>query len=432
MRTILGSDCCVGEPVAGGPYGENELGEELAEFARPLRILFALHTPWTVRLGVPRVSIEIGKQLERLGHQCSHYAWEDAFPQGLNKGSRFFEVALFQRQFLSFMQKHARDFDVVQVEMGLAPFSRKAYAFNGIMVAKSNGLPLFYDRYLRSVEPHLKRKLGERGTWAGNALRALGRFAAGGSWGSALRTCLAADLVHVLNHDEQVALEAYGLNRKLTLVPNGLSEDFHLALRSGSTALNRAGSRVITFIGMWQARKGRLEFPAIVRKVREACPEAVFRLVGTCVGEEKVLPAFDARDRSWIWVQPSYDPQELPALLADAKAGVFPSYIEGFPLGVLELMAAGLPVVAWDVPGTRDFAGKPDSYLLVTAGDVEATSSALTRLLRLPAEDYIKLSTATLAAAGAYTWQRSAGSFLRSLQPLLANAARRSRQERVI
>ena len=107
-------------------------------FRRPLRILFAVNAPWTERLGVPRVSMELTRQLERLGHQCSRYTWQEAFPRGLGKWSRFFELCLFQWRLLDFLRRQGRNFDVVQLECNLAPFPRAAYGFIGIMVAKSN------------------------------------------------------------------------------------------------------------------------------------------------------------------------------------------------------------------------------------------------------------------------------------------------------
>jgi glycosyltransferase involved in cell wall biosynthesis len=401
--------------------GRNEADGDLGNsFQRPLRILFAVNAPWTERMGVPRVSVELTRQLERLGHQCSRYAWEEAFPKGLGKWSRFFEVSLFQWRLLDFLRRQGRNFDVVQLESNLAPFPRAAYGFNGIMVAKSNGLPLFYERWHRSMERRLMRQTGERGTWGGNCLRGLGRLAAGGRWGAALRTFSTADVIHVLNREEQVVLtDEHGFGGKVTVVPNGLSEDFSSALRSTSAPLARAASHVVAFVGTWALRKGQAEFPSLVRRVRETNPKVSFHLLGTCTGEEQVLSAFDPRDRTAVLVRPSYSPKQLPGLLAGAKVAVFPSYVEGFPLGALEMMAAGLPVVAWNAPGVRDLVAEVDPTLLVPAGNVEATATALMHFLGLPTEDYVSLSTATLEAAGTYTWQRSAASFLNSLKPFL-------------
>lgn len=409
-------------PPAKAPLTEGDEGDGnvRTSFQRPLRILFAVNAPWTERMGVPRVSVELTRQLERLGHRCAHYAWEQAFSQGLGKWSRFFDVSLFQWRLLNFLRRHGRNFDVVQLESNLAPFPRAAYGFNGIMVAKSNGLPLFYERWHRSVERRLMRQIGERGTWGGNCLRSLGRLASGGRWGAALRTFSTADVIHALNREEQVALtEEYRFGDKVAVVPNGLSEDFSLALRSTSLPLARATSHVVAFVGTWALRKGKAEFPSLVREVRKANSKVSFHLLGTCANEEEVLCAFDPRDRPAVVVRPSYSPQELPALLAGARVAVFPSYVEGFPLGALEMMAAGLPVVAWNAPGLRDLVAEVDPALLVPTGNIEATAAALMHFLGLPTKNYTSLCTASLEIARTYTWQRSAACFLNSLQPFL-------------
>ena len=46
--------------------------------------------------------------------------------------------------------------------------------------------------------------------------------------------------------------------------------------------------------------------------------------------------------------------QEVKQLLSDADCYVFPSYQEGLPVGIMEAMAAGLPVVAANIRGVTD------------------------------------------------------------------------------
>jgi glycosyltransferase involved in cell wall biosynthesis len=71
-------------------------------------------------------------------------------------------------------------------------------------------------------------------------------------------------------------------------------------------------------------------------------------------------------------------------LLAAADLFVLPSLQEGLSVSLLEAMAAGLPVVATDIPGNRDLVTDGDHGLLVPVRDSEALSVAILRLLDDP------------------------------------------------
>jgi len=132
---------------------------------------------------------------------------------------------------------------------------------------------------------------------------------------------------------------------------------------------------------MYQLRKGSDDIPRIAKSVIEAHPSAHFRLLGTkglFQTRREVLAHFPRSLRSQIEVVPRFEPERLPDLLADAHLGIFPSYYEGFGFGVLEMMAAGLPVIAYDAPGPPEMV--PDS-LLVPCGDWKAMATITISLL---------------------------------------------------
>jgi glycosyltransferase involved in cell wall biosynthesis len=72
--------------------------------------------------------------------------------------------------------------------------------------------------------------------------------------------------------------------------------------------------------------------------------------------------------------------EDVSGLLSAADLSVFSSRSEGCPNGVLEAMAAGLPVVATDCPGVREAAGELAHPWLAPPGDAEAIARSVLRL----------------------------------------------------
>ena len=95
---------------------------------------------------------------------------------------------------------------------------------------------------------------------------------------------------------------------------------------------------------------------------------------------------------------------QLAGLYEAATALCFPSAAEGFGLPILEAMSSALPVIASDLPVTREVAGEDATF--VTAGDVTGWRRALEDVVAGPRPE-ARLERAQLRAS-TYTWQRTA------------------------
>ena len=71
-------------------------------------------------------------------------------------------------------------------------------------------------------------------------------------------------------------------------------------------------------------------------------------------------------------------------LLSAVDLGVFSSRSEGSPNGVLECMAAGLAIVATDIPGIREIAGEHGHIQLTPIGDYEKMAKKIIEFGRYP------------------------------------------------
>lgn len=120
-------------------------------------------------------------------------------------------------------------------------------------------------------------------------------------------------------------------------------------------------------------------------------------------------PGFDQmirefRDRRGLAVRfipyPSYS--DLPKLLNEATALVFPSKYEGFGLPILEAMACGTPVVTSNVSAMSEVAG--DAAILIDPHDAGAVSAAM-RVLAERGERWSDLRNRGLVRASGFSWE---------------------------
>ena len=203
-----------------------------------------------------------------------------------------------------------------------------------------------------------------------------------------------------------------------------------LRARIGASGAGGAGGRfVFLTVGGIEPRKGSRQLIEAIGRLRVALPEppllavvgghsfqdhAAYRESALCLAGELGLE----NDLVLLGTVPD---AELPGWYAAADAFVFPSLKEGFGLVVLEAMAAGLPVVASDIPVFREFLTRRDA-VLTTAGDARSLAAGMARVVRDVALR-ARLSAAGPAVAARFTWEASARQHLEAYARVLGAAS---------
>lgn len=140
-------------------------------------------------------------------------------------------------------------------------------------------------------------------------------------------------------------------------------------------------SPLIACVSNFYPYKGHGELIEAVAGVAQRFPEAMFLLVGRDSGTLEETSA-RVRERGLEGAVRFLGPRtDVPDLLRASDLFVHPSREEGFSNAVLEAMAAGLPVVAFDVGGNAEAVEHGVTGLVAPARDSGALADALAHLL---------------------------------------------------
>ena len=373
---------------------------------KPLRILVILNFPWDPCLGAARVYIELAEHWRAQGHTVKKFCLTDAFPNRANgRAISALRPILFPKRAARYIRRNASRFDVIDALIGMVPFSKKHLRFDGLLVARSVGLPRAYERFNR-----FSRKLWR----AERRGKAIGRLFYGLISQILYRNCERAlgccDLVNLLNADEIRFLQnPPPIHAPFVVQPNGLSDKERTTLaRAIPSPEIRLDGKEICFIGMWGLRKGARDWPEIIRRIRNQTGEARFKFLGTMTDEEIVLRDLQLSRADGVSCVATFNREQLASHLSPCAVGLFPSYIEGFGLAVLEQLACGIPTVAYDVPGPRQILHSLRTLLLVPEGDKIAMAERAVEILRFNPHDYQSLSARCQSIAAQFRWEKIA------------------------
>lgn len=136
----------------------------------------------------------------------------------------------------------------------------------------------------------------------------------------------------------------------------------------------------VLFLGRLRQKKGIFDLVRAWPSVLKKCPQLRLIVAGddgedavmACAAELGVADSIDVI--GWV------DGEAKMKILAKADIFVLPSYFEGLPVGLLEAMALGIPIVSTSVGGIPDLIEDRVHGLLVPPGDLSALGDAIGKL----------------------------------------------------
>lgn len=143
---------------------------------------------------------------------------------------------------------------------------------------------------------------------------------------------------------------------------------------------------------------------AALELIKREMPECKMHCFGTSPPPEGMLP-------NYITFTKSPAQEELRRHYSSYDVWVCGSHSEGFHLPPLEAMACGTPVVSTRVGGPTDIVRDGENGYLVDVGDSAEIARSVLSILKMPSDEWEKLSLGALDTALTYTWADATDKF---------------------
>ena len=138
----------------------------------------------------------------------------------------------------------------------------------------------------------------------------------------------------------------------------------------------------VGFLGRIAADKGIDDLRAVMALVHEQLPGVRLRVAG----DFDVADPIDRHTRQWLETDSRVTlvghVADVPDFLRSISVLCFPSHREGLPNAVIEAAASEVPVVGWNVTGTRDAVDDGSTGALVALGDTAQMAERICELMQ--------------------------------------------------
>ncbi len=284
--------------------------------------------------------IECAEGMEKVG-------WEAKLIGPEIFGGELIGINAYRVALKEYLLKEADQYDVIEYEHNRIIEARSVFPSRPLMVGR---VSIFS---FRDDLPQIPRFSGFKRTLSRSIRSFFKRGEEAREKEMSHQSILNAELLNVANEADRLQMIRKGVDpKRIVVFPYGICERRRPLFDQIESAAPRE-ARVV-FIGTFDERKGGVDLPRIFSRIQKRVPNIKFRLLGTAgmfQTKAEVRGFFPSQVQANLEVIPRYQPEELMGYLADCSIGVFPSYFESFGFGVLEMLAASIPVIAYRAPG---------------------------------------------------------------------------------
>jgi glycosyltransferase involved in cell wall biosynthesis len=184
-----------------------------------------------------------------------------------------------------------------------------------------------------------------------------------------------------------VLLANLPVSRSLVLKPaNAFSHELQAFKKESKSKKNQG-----IFFARNVGEKGIFELPFIVKKIVEVYPTFELHVCGQSTPhvERKLKRIIRNQEIEKNFVFHGYLPsRDLFDLISLSKVFIYPSHYDAYPLGILDSLALGTPIVAYDIPAVATSLQNIDAVKIVPEWDYPSMSKEVINLLALPGREY--------------------------------------------
>lgn len=363
-----------------------------------LNILIGAGVPRRREGGVATIIYNLGRELERRGHQVTYVFLDDLVSPG-TVSPRFLEL-IFSYRLARYIGKNRDEFSLVNLH---AP-SGTVYGLTRRWGSRDGWPP-----YIMTLHGLEERRVHAMGREAGKGrarnfgwknrlwhrLYHIPRFRC------AIRT---ADGAHAYSRDVWNCLVLnYDLDDdRVRYIPNGVEPRFFV-----NRQYRLDGAVRLLYAGTWLEQRGIFYIRETLRKLSARKLAFGVTFAGPGVSPEEIWRYFGEDLAPHVIVRDVVLADRMQELYAEHDIFVFPSLMEGLPSVLLEAMAGGMPVITTETCGMPDVVEHEFNGLLIPPADAKALEEAVVRLADSE-QLRCRLGNAARETMHRYSWENSA------------------------